>query len=136
MFGKSVVVIAMSCLLFFGITDKALADAASELEQAEAYVKEGNYQQAEQLYQHIVTSYPGTEYAFQAQKGLTILYIVTDQQPQAEAAFQQLANSAVNEDIAAAIKDVQTIIAACRNTRKNVTNITRLWQYVADNWML
>ena len=42
MFGKSVVVIVMCGLLFFGITDKALADAASELEQADGLCTRAN----------------------------------------------------------------------------------------------
>jgi len=65
-------------LLFIGLVGSAFADASSQLEQAEVLANNGQHKQIETLYKQIVTDYPGTEEAFQAQKSLLILYIETD----------------------------------------------------------
>jgi len=85
-------------------TPEARADASAELEQAETLAKNGQYEQAEGIYQQILTDYGGTDFAFQAQRGLTILYIATDNQPQADAAFEQLiANYSNHPDFSDAV---------------------------------
>jgi len=77
-------------ILFLGSIGEQSPDAATQLQQAEAYKKAGSYQEALGIYQQVVLQNPGTEFAFQAQKNLVFLYIVTDQQPQAEAALREL----------------------------------------------
>ncbi|MGB2808813.1 MAG: tetratricopeptide repeat protein [Sedimentisphaerales bacterium] len=82
------------------------ASASAQLEQAESYYEAGDYPKAEQVYQDILKQHAGSDFAFQAQKKLTILYIAWGKKPQAEAAFQELANLSVSADITAAIKDM------------------------------
>ncbi|MBW8039624.1 MAG: tetratricopeptide repeat protein, partial [Planctomycetes bacterium] len=53
------------------------ADASAQLEQADTYKDNKDYEQAEAIYRDIVTNYPGTDEAFQAQKNLALLYIIT-----------------------------------------------------------
>ena len=66
------------------------AGTSELLEQAQTYKQEGNYEQAEAIYQQIVSNYPGTDDALEAQKQLALIYIATDRQQQADAAFGQL----------------------------------------------
>jgi tetratricopeptide (TPR) repeat protein len=66
------------------------ADISELLEQAETYQEKEQYEQAESTYLQIISNYPGTDYAFQAQKNLAILYVLWGKQPEADAAFQQL----------------------------------------------
>jgi len=66
------------------------ADTSELLEQAETYREQGQYEQAEAIYLQIITDYPGTDYALEAQKKLTLIYIATDRQQQADAAFGRL----------------------------------------------
>jgi tetratricopeptide (TPR) repeat protein len=77
-------------LLFLVIPDKCFADASEQLKQAETFKKDGNYEEAEAIYLQIITGYPGTDYALEAQKQLTLMYITTDSQQQADAALGQL----------------------------------------------
>lgn len=81
---------ALLSLLFVGITDEDTVDVLDQLKQAEAYVKDSQYEQAESIYKTIIADYPDTDYAFQAQKNLVIVYVATDNQPEAEVALQQL----------------------------------------------
>jgi tetratricopeptide (TPR) repeat protein len=66
------------------------AGPSAQLKQAETLTEAGQYQQVEQLYQQIVADNPRTDYAFQAQKGLAIVYVRWDKPAEAEAAFEQL----------------------------------------------
>jgi len=70
-------------VLFFGLTGEVVGDAAGQLEQANAYVEDKNYEQAEAIYRDIVTDHPGTDEAFQAEKNLAVLYITTGRYPAA-----------------------------------------------------
>ena len=45
-------------LLFLVIPGKCFADASEQLKQAETFKKDGNYEQAEQIYQQIVKHFP------------------------------------------------------------------------------
>jgi len=119
------------CILFFEMMGKALADATDLLEQAATYQEEEQYEQAEVIYQQIVTDYSVTDYAFQAQKNLAILYVAWDKQPQAEAALQKLlADFSKHEGIAQAVHD---IAYQHRLSRKN-EKANQLDQHVIDNW--
>ena len=57
---------------------ECFADASAQLEQADAYMKDKNYEQAEGIYKQIVTDFPDSNDALEAQKQLTCLYIATD----------------------------------------------------------
>jgi tetratricopeptide (TPR) repeat protein len=65
-------------------------ELSSQFEQAGAYLEEGQYEEAEQIYWDILDLYPGTDDALAAQTQLTILYINWDKPADAEAALQQL----------------------------------------------
>ncbi|HDL00729.1 MAG TPA: tetratricopeptide repeat protein, partial [candidate division Zixibacteria bacterium] len=103
-------------LLFFQMPKECFADASAQFELAKTYGKQGNYEQAEQVYKAIVTDYPGTDDAFQAQKKLPILYIIWHKGLQAEAAFQELVTKfSENERIANAVYD---LAVRCNRRRK------------------
>jgi len=110
--------LALFVLPFFGMTGRALADAAAELEQAKSYYETGDYPKAEQLYQSILKEYGGTDSAFTAQKKLTILYVSWGKKPQAEAAFQELANLSVSADIVAAIRDMASYYSGLQKSEE------------------
>jgi len=80
------------------------AGTSELLEQAQIHKQEGNYEQAEAIYQQIVSDFPDSNDALEAQKQLTLIYIATDRQPQADAAFAELtAVFAGHKDIAQAV---------------------------------
>jgi TolA-binding protein len=107
------------------------ADAAALVEQAESYYKVRRYEKAKQVYESILNQYDGTDYAFTAQKGLTILYIASKKQPEAEAAFQELIASFFNHGhIVYAVHD----IANQYREFEQHEEADRLYQYVVANW--
>ncbi len=77
-------------LLFLGIAEEDMLDETEQLEQAQTHLKNGQYRQAEEIYQQILTDYPGTDLAFKAQKYLVIVYVAMDRQPKAKTALTQL----------------------------------------------
>lgn len=118
-------------LLLLQLTGESSQDAPAQLEQAETYQRQGQYEQAEEIYQQIVTDYPGTEYAFQAQKNITILYVAWDKQPQAEAALQKLvADFSEHKGIATAVTQVADTY---RKLEKHL-KACEIYQYVVDSW--
>lgn len=80
----------LSGFLFSVAAGYCFADASEQLKQAETYKNVENYEQAEHIYQQIVADFPGSNYALEAQKKLTLMYIAIDSQQQAGAAFEQL----------------------------------------------
>jgi len=80
----------LSVVLLFLAVGVCFAGTSELLLQADTYREQGQYEQAEAIYLQIITGYPGTDYALEAQKKLTLIYIATDRQQQADAAFGQL----------------------------------------------
>jgi tetratricopeptide (TPR) repeat protein len=118
-------------LLFAGITHPVFADVSAQFKEAEDNVKNTNYAEAEKIYRQIVTDYPGSDYAFAAQKNLAFLYIAWDRQPQADAAYQQLlANFSGHKDIAQAVHDI-AYRYRCANKQDKANKID---QYVVETW--
>jgi len=108
-----------------------LADASAQLKQANDYKMAKQYEQAEAIYQQIVTGFPGSNDALEAQKQLTILYITTDSQEQADAALQQLlVNFSGHKDIAQAVHDI-AYQYRCVNKQQKANQID---QNVVNNW--
>jgi len=70
----------------------------AKFEQARTHEKQGQYEQAEQIYLQIVKDLPGSDDALTAQKNLTILYIGWDKQSQADIALEQLINGFSGHD--------------------------------------
>ncbi len=89
---KTTILTAMvlSGLLLCSMTEVCTADATWHLEQAETYRRNGDYQQADAIFETIITNYPGTEVALRSQKGLVIVYIQTQRIYDAEAALKKL----------------------------------------------
>ncbi len=86
---------------------QCLADASAQFKQANDYKRAKQYEQAEAIYQQIVTDFPGSDDALEAQKQLTILYITTDSREQADAAFNALtAGFSEHDDIAKALYQI------------------------------
>ncbi|MHC4475273.1 MAG: tetratricopeptide repeat protein [Planctomycetota bacterium] len=84
-------VISVLCgLIVCGFQSVCFADSPGSLDQAEQYVKDANYQQAETIYKAIVGADPDTDEAFTAQEKLTVLYVVWGRHAQADAAYQRL----------------------------------------------
>jgi tetratricopeptide (TPR) repeat protein len=118
-------------LVFFQMGQKCFADAAAQLEQAEKYQEGGDSEQAEAIYKQVVTTYPGTGEALEAQKGLTILYIAWDKQPEAEAAYQELlAKFSDHEHLAKAVDHVADKYRQLGKYEK----ARELYQYIVDHW--
>ena len=91
MFRKSFLVsLVLFGLVSFSIEGECFADAASDMEQAKSHEMSGEYAQAEAAYKMIITDYPGTDYALQAQKQLALLYIIWGKKSEAEAAVNKL----------------------------------------------
>jgi len=80
----------LSGFLLFLAVGVFFAGTSELLEQAGSYQEKGQYEQAEAIYLQIISNYPGTDYAFQAQKNLAILYVLWDKQPEADATLGQL----------------------------------------------
>jgi len=92
--------LALFGLLFSTMPPACFADAAAQLEQAETYKQNEQYEQAEAIYKTVVTDYGGSDYALEAQKNLAILYIDWDKGPQAQAATDKLiADFAAHPDL-------------------------------------
>jgi len=128
--GKSLFISSVS-LLFLIIPHPALANASAQLKQAETYQNNRQYEQAEAIYQQIVTAFPDTNEALEAQKQRTIVYIDTNRQEQADAAFEKLtANFSSHKDIAQAVHDI-AYQYRCANKQQKANQID---QYVIDHW--
>jgi tetratricopeptide (TPR) repeat protein len=117
--------------LLSAATGQCLADASAQFKQANDYKRAKQYEQAEAIYQQIVTVFPDSNDALEAQKQLTILYIKQDNQPQAEAAFQKLlADFYMYNEIAKAVNKVADHYGWSGRYEK----AKQLYQYVVDNW--
>jgi tetratricopeptide (TPR) repeat protein len=110
---------------------QCFADASTQFKQANDYKQNKQYEQAESIYQQIVTGFPGSDDALEAQKQLTLLYITTDSLEQADAALQQLLISfSGHKDIAQAVHDI-AYQYRCVNKQQKANQID---QYVVNNW--
>jgi len=110
------------------------ADAIYQDIKTGTYSKKGRYDQAAQaakIYQTIVTDYPDTENAFEAQAKLVNLDIVRGRWPQAQAAYQKLLTDfAGNENMPRAVRD----IAYRYHIFKKYNEAVELYQYITDTW--
>jgi tetratricopeptide (TPR) repeat protein len=79
-----------TCLILSILAAECFAGISDQLKQAQDYQNNRQYEQAEAIYQQIVTAFPDTNDALEAQKQLTLIYIATDKQQQADAAFEKL----------------------------------------------
>jgi TolA-binding protein len=122
--------VVLTGLTFFLIAAEYSTDTISPLEQAKAYEAEGDYEQAEAIYRSIVTDYPGTDEAFQAQKNLALLFIATRNYSTAQAEVDVLiADFAEHPELPAAVYD----IANHYWQRHSYGQAGGLYKYIADN---
>ena len=108
-----------------------LAQAETLLDQAEDYFDSDQYQQAETICEQIITEYPDSDYALEAQEKLTVLYVHWGKQAQADTAYQQLlSNYSERANIA---KAVDHVADAYRN-EENYTKAKELYEYAVATW--
>lgn len=125
------VTLVLCGLLLFGFTSACFADATGSLEQAQQYVKDTNYQQAEKSYKAIVAAEPNTDDAFAAQEKLTVLYVRWGRHAQADAAYQRLlADYSGRPGIAKAVDHV----ADEYRQLDNYKTARQLYRYIVANW--
>jgi tetratricopeptide (TPR) repeat protein len=87
---RKILFLSSVALLFLCTPPPALADVSAQLKQAAGYKDNRRYEQAESIYQQIITAFPDTNDALEAQKQLALIYIAADRQQQADAAFEKL----------------------------------------------
>ncbi|MGD2095013.1 MAG: tetratricopeptide repeat protein [Phycisphaerales bacterium] len=128
---KKSILISLIVLLVLSMAIKSTADVSDQLKQAQMFRGNRQYSQAEKLYLQIVAENPGSDAALEAQKQLILIYIATENKPQADAAFQQLiAGFSQYKDIAEAIWRV----AREYNTTGNKDKAIEIHQYNVSNF--
>jgi len=120
------VTIVLAGILSFGLTHDVFADAADDLEQAQTYEQNGQYEQAEAGYRQVVTAYPGSDQAFDAQKQLTALYALRGNAGEAQAAMEKLLGDFSHREYLPLA--VHEIAEKCGNSRGD----ERVWQACRD----
>ena len=133
MAGK-IFLISSIILLFAGITHPVFADVSSQFKEAEDNVKNTNYAEAEKIYRQIVTDYPGTVTALQAQEKLACLYVTSGNEPEAQAALEKLKANFFDfpqqELVATAITHVADTYREIGKHQK----ACEIYTYVVGNW--
>jgi len=127
-------------LIFFSVkmltpakaqTEPEQSALADELALAETYQEQGQYAEAEQIYQSIIEQNPLTDYDLEAQTQLAILYINWNKSAQADAALEQLkSNFYDHPDIAWAVCNIADRYWELEQYEK----ARRLYQLAVDNW--
>jgi len=86
-------------LVFAGAVNRALADAAGLMKQADRLYDGHSYCQTEQLYRTIVENYPNTDYALAAQRKL-VCVLIGGEKPseQVDAEFNKLVTDFANNE--------------------------------------
>jgi len=110
---------------------KELIASFAQFEQAETYEKDVNYKQAEEVYKKVTADYPGTNYALQARKKLTMLYISWDKPAETDAAFGELITDFSKHPL---IPGTVYRIAEHATRLDKHERAKQLYQYVVDNW--
>jgi tetratricopeptide (TPR) repeat protein len=118
--------------MFSRMAEVCFADAADALGQAEAYQRENSFGHAEAAYKAIVTDYPGTNYAVEAQKRLVMLY--KHEPSQAEAAFQKLLSDFSGQGLLA--ESIHEIAEHHRENKsyRQFEAASQFYQYLAEHW--
>jgi len=129
--GKILFISSVTLLFLTTIPHPAYADASAQLKEAGMLVKNRQYEQAEAIYQQIVTAFPDTNEALEAQKQLTCVYIATDRQQEADAAFEKLITGfSKNKNISEAV----WLIAKRYNTSKKYEKAIEINQYNVEHF--
>lgn len=116
-------------LVFFGMAGKSFADAEADFEQAAAYKKDGDYQQAEVLYQTIVTDYAGTKYALRAQRHL--IYSLLGRKADLQEAIDKLV--ADFSAVAGFVPALYDVAGRCEE-RKQYEHAKRIYEKITEKF--
>jgi len=127
----NIIYLILFCLLFVFESGKAFGNAADELKQADTYCKNGNYSQAEKSYQNIVTNYPNTDYALNAQVGLAKLHLRRGDKASADSVIKKLLSDF--SDHSALPRVINEIACQCRNF-KMYSKAIELYKYSLSRW--
>jgi len=138
---KIILLFAIVGLTFYSIkiltparaqTEPAHRALADEMALAETYQEEGRYAEAEQIYQGIIEQHPLTDYDFEAQTQLVILYINWDKSAEADAALEELTSIFYEHPgIAQAILGIAVFNGDVHN---NYEKALQLHEYVLTNY--
>jgi len=129
-------VLFLTALIPLGINQICFADAAEQLQQAENYKENGYFSQAEQAYRQIVSSYPASSSALEAQKQLVFVELKKQKKlpgsanPQAEL-DRLTADFAGNSGLPQALYDV----AAEYQRLKDFQKAKRLYQSIVQQYV-
>ncbi|HIJ72128.1 MAG TPA: tetratricopeptide repeat protein, partial [Planctomycetes bacterium] len=136
---KIVLLFAILGLIFFSIKKLPHATAQTEPVQSEfdeqiglieAYREQGRYDEAEQMCQDIITQFPGSDGAFEAQIQLVFLYITWDKAAQADAVLNQVINDfADHPDLTSSLVDVSGVYIEL----KKYDEVISLSEYILNN---
>jgi tetratricopeptide (TPR) repeat protein len=130
----SSIVLVLLTLLLVGLTGTVMADLSAQFKEAEEYVKTGNHAEAEKIYQQVITNYPGTGDALQAQEKLTCLYVTWGKDEEAQTALDKLkanfSDFPQQELVATAITHVGN--AYCDSGKYE--KACEVYSYVVSNW--
>ena len=128
---EKIFLIPVVSVLLCVATERCCANASGQLEQARTLLKNGQYDQAEGIYMQILSDHPPAEVAFEAQKQLVIIYIVTANQPQADIALEELGTRFWGHDaIAQALWEIATEFGKAKNN----TRAIELHQYNVEHF--
>ena len=115
---KIIILFAILVLMFYSIkiltparaqTEPAHRTLADEMALAETYQEQGQYAEAEQIYQDIIEQYPLTDYDLKATTQLAILYINSDRPADANSAVEELKNNFVEHpELTSSLVDIST----------------------------
>ncbi|MHC5059804.1 MAG: tetratricopeptide repeat protein [Planctomycetota bacterium] len=143
---KIILPLLILCLIFYVV--KAIIPAQADVgvvqetldneqlsilfEQAELFVDMGKHPQAEQVLEDIIQTYPETEYALDAQRRLTCMYVFSGNSELAETNYQELVdNFSEYAGIERAICDVAD---AYRARNLHPQKAIEIYRYLLDTW--
>jgi TolA-binding protein len=128
---KRILFISAVFLSLLSLSSVCIADVTEQLKQAKDYRDIGDYSQAVSIYQSVISSNPGTNAAFKAQREIAALEVLQGKETEALAAYQALlTNYSDNESIANAVARVGD--AYCKI--KDYEKAAQLYQYSLSNW--
>jgi len=123
--------IPLIALLILILAADSPAAHSDQLEQARTLMNNGQYEQAKNIYQQVLAENPGSDEALEAQKQIVIIHIATNNQAEADAAFEQLiAAFSQHKDIAKSVWQIAKQYESKGNRKKAI----ELHQYNVANF--
>ena len=128
-----VFLMVVSSLLFLlvPLNSQCYGDLSAQLNDAEQYEDDRQYDQAETSYKAIIAADSNSVEAFAAQEGLAVIYVTMGKQTEADTAYQELlAKYSDRTGIANAVDHVADAYREIRNFQK----ARQCSQYIVDQW--